>query len=78
MKGNRLRELRIKNGYSQEEIAEEILVTKYIIDGWEKGYAAMKPSSGEIGGMAELFHMSEEELREVLDHPEEEDYDYDR
>lgn len=73
--GERLRELRELNGYSRSEIAKETLTTEYIIQGWEEGFAIMNPSSGEIEVMAEMFNLSEEQLREEIDAPMENDYD---
>ena len=74
--GTRLKELREQNGYSREELAEKICVTQYIIQGWEQGWGLINPSSGEISEMAELFHLSEDQLREELDANEENDSDY--
>lgn len=74
--GKRLKELREQNGYSQEELADKIYCTKYIIQGWEEGWGIINPSSGEIDEMAMLFGLSEEELREQIDADEEKDYDY--
>ena len=75
MNGEKLKELREKYGYSREELAEDLYVTASIIQSWEEGWAIINPSSGEIGEMAELFHMAEESLREILDLSEDDDYD---
>lgn len=74
--GERLRELREINGYSRTEVAKETLTTEYIIQGWEEGFATMNPSSGEIETMAEMFYLSEGQLREEINAPIENDYDY--
>lgn len=78
MDGDRLKELREKFGYSREELAEKVCVTKYIIQSWEEGWAFMNPSSGEIEELADAFHMTEEELRDVLAQDEDDDYSDDQ
>ena len=75
MRGERLFELRTKFGYTREELAESLYVTPSIIQSWEQGWAIINPSSGEIDEMAEVFEMTEEELREYLEQDEEDDYD---
>lgn len=74
--GRRLKELREKNGLTREELAQKILVTKHIIQSWEEGWGIINPSSGEISEMADLFGLSEAELREAIDADERFDYDY--
>lgn len=74
--GEALKELREKSGISRSELAAHTLTTKEIVQGWEEGWGIMNPSSGEISIMAELFHLSEEEFREIINADEENDYDY--
>ena len=73
--GPQLKELREQVGLSQKDLADKIPVTKYIIQGWEEGWAIINPSSGEIDEMAEIFHIPETELRKVINAPKEFDYD---
>lgn len=76
MNGKRLQELREINGYTRDEVAERVLVTEMIVQGWEQGWGSINPSSGEIEEMAEMFNMTEEELRFEIEQEEEDDYDY--
>ena len=78
MNGQRLRALRQEVGLSQEKLAERIYVTKYIIQSWEEGWHIINPSSGEIEEMAEIFGISEEQLRLEIDAPEKNDFDYEK
>ena len=39
--GVRLRKLRLKNGYSQEDLADALLVSRETIRNWEKIFLAM-------------------------------------
>ena len=73
--GKRLQEIRENNGYSRGEVAKETLTTEAINRGWEAGFAAMNPSSGEISVMAEMFNMSEDEFREEINADKENDFD---
>ena len=75
MNGRKLKELRDKHGYSREKFAQLLYVTPSIIESWEEGWAIINPSSGEIDEMAQLFSMTEEMLRTVLNLDEEDDYD---
>ena len=49
MLGQNLKDIRIKNKYNQEDIAEQLGVTKQTISNWEKGkrspdiYSLIKP-----------------------------------
>ena len=76
LNGARLRQLRVAAHLSQEELGDRILCTESIIRSWEEGWGIIRPSSGEIEMMAEIFQMSEEQLRLELNAPEEYDYDY--
>ena len=73
--GARLKQIREANGYTQEDIATETGATVYDVQGWEEGWALSNPSSGEISTLAELFGMTEENLREEID--ADEDFDSD-
>ena len=73
--GPQLKELREQFGLSQKDLADKIPVTKYIIQGWEEGWAIINPSSAEIDEMVEFFHISETELRKIINAPKEFDYD---
>ena len=78
MNGSRLQELREQFGYSRKQLAEELLVTSELIQSWEEGWALTNPSNGEIDEMAELFQMTEDELREYLEADEDEDWSADK
>jgi len=77
LNGARLRQLRVAAQLSQAELGDRILCTESIVRGWEEGWGILRPSSGEIEMMAEIFQISEEQLRLELNAPEEYDYDYD-
>lgn len=76
-RGDRLKELREKHGYSRKELAEKLYVTEAFIQGWEEGWDIINPSSGEIAEMADAFGIDEEKLRFYLEQDEDEDYDID-
>ena len=77
LNGARLRQLRVEAHLSQAELGNRILCTESIVRGWEEGWGIIRPSSGEIEMMAEIFRISEDQLRLELNAPEEYDYDYD-
>lgn len=56
----RLRELRQAHGYSQEELAEKILVTRQAISKWERGDAL--PDTENLIALAEIYGVSIDEL----------------
>lgn len=73
--GNRLKQLREENGYTLDEVAKETYNTAYTVQSWEEGWALSNPSSGEISSLAEMFNMSEEDLRYEINADEEHDGD---
>ena len=72
MNGERLKEIRESNNISRKQLAQKIYVTESIVQSWEEGWYIESPSSGEVEEMAEVFNMSEEILRNIIDLPEEE------
>jgi transcriptional regulator with XRE-family HTH domain len=56
----RLRELRQAHGYSQEELAEKILVTRQAISKWERGDAL--PDTENLIALAEIYGVSIDDL----------------
>lgn len=75
MNGERLKEIRESNSISRKQLAQKIYVTESIVQSWEEGWYIESPSSGEVEEMAEVFNMSEEILRNIIDLPEEDDSD---
>lgn len=73
--GNRLKQLREENGYTLDEVAKETYNTVYTVQSWEEGWALSNPSSGEISSLAEMFDMSEDDLRDEINADEEYDGD---
>ena len=71
--GNRLKQLREENGYTLDEVAKETYNTVYTVQSWEEGWALSNPSSGEISSLAEMFDMSEDDLRDEINADEEYD-----
>lgn len=61
----RLKELRIKKGLTQEELAKEIHVSRSAICKWEMGNGI--PSEPNIEGLCEFFNVSEEWLLDRKD-----------
>lgn len=58
--GNRLQELRKKNGYSQESLAEKLDVSRQAVSKWERGEAA--PDTDNLIMLAKLYQVSLDEL----------------
>ncbi len=56
----RLRELRQAHGYSQEELAEKMIVTRQAISKWERGDAL--PDTENLIALAEIYGISIDEL----------------
>ena len=53
-------ELRKKAGWSQEELAEKLMVTRQAVSKWENGTS--DPSTSNLIALAKLFDLSAEEL----------------
>lgn len=62
---DRLRELRIKNGLTQEELAKMIHVSRSAICKWEMGNGI--PSEPNIEGLCDFFNVTEEWLLDRKD-----------
>lgn len=58
--GNRILELRKKNGLSQEKLGEKIEVTRQTISNWELGETAPNPTQLKL--LSEIFNVSIDEL----------------
>ena len=52
--GNRLKDLRMKYGLTQEEVADKICVTKQAVSKWENGLSL--PDVATLGSLAELYN----------------------
>lgn len=61
----KLKELRIKKGLTQEELAKEIHVSRSAICKWEMGNGI--PSEPNIEGLCDFFNVSEEYLLDRID-----------
>lgn len=57
---NRLYELRKKSGYSQEELANRLNVSRQTISKWEVGDSS--PDMEKLIAISDLFHVSLDEL----------------
>ena len=75
MNGERLKEIRESNNISRKELALKLYVTELIVQSLEEGWYIESPSSGEVEELAEIFNISEEVLRKIIDLPEEDDSD---
>lgn len=62
MLGERLMRLRKKQGYSQQEVADKLSVTRQTISNWECGQAA--PSIDKALELARLYNLSLDDLME--------------
>ena len=58
--GEKIIELRKRNGYSQEELAEKLDVSRQSVSKWELN--ASTPDLERIVQMSELFHVSTDYL----------------
>ena len=56
-KGDRIKDLRVKNGYTMEELAKKLSTTKQTIHKYESGVTTNIPSD-KIEIMAKLFNTS--------------------
>ena len=52
--------LRKQKGWSQEELAEKLMVTRQAVSKWENGTS--DPSTSNLIALAKLFDLSAEEL----------------
>ena len=52
--------LRKQKGWSQEELAEKLMVTRQAVSKWENGTS--DPSTSNLIALAKLFELSAEEL----------------
>ena len=57
---SRLKEIRKKNHFSQEQLAEKLNISRQAISGWENGKSA--PDLENLMLLAELYHVSMDEL----------------
>ena len=55
---DRLKELRIKNNLTQEELAKKIFVSRSAVCKWEMGNGI--PSDVNIDGLCQLFNVSKD------------------
>lgn len=60
---NRLYELRKKNGYSQEELAEKLGISRQAISKWERAEAS--PDTDNLVELAKLYGVSLDELLDI-------------
>lgn len=58
--GNYLKELRVKNGLSQEKLAERLGVSRQSVSKWEQGYAV--PSSDNVLELSKLYGISADNI----------------
>ncbi len=58
--GNYLKELRVKNGLSQEKLAEQLGVSRQSVSKWEQGYAV--PSSDNVLELSKLYGISADNI----------------
>ena len=66
--GERLVELRKKHGYSQQEIADRLSVTRQTISNWECGQGA--PALDKAAELAAIYQISLDELAGLADERE--------
>ena len=58
--GDYLKELRVKNGLSQEKLAEQLGVSRQSVSKWEQGYAV--PSSDNVLELSKLYGISADDI----------------
>jgi transcriptional regulator with XRE-family HTH domain len=58
--GERLYQLRLEKGFSQQQIAERVAVTQQAYAGWERSTTALRPL--DIAKLAAAFEVSADEL----------------
>ena len=62
--GQRLQKARKESGLSQEELAEQLGVSRQAVSKWENGVS--DPSTSNLIALAKLYGLSAEELLEGL------------
>lgn len=67
MLGNNIKAQRIKSGYSQQEVADKLNITRQTVSSWEVNRT--EPTMGNIEMMAKLFHCRKSELIGESDTP---------
>ena len=60
---NRLQQLRAEKGYSQEELAEKLEISRQAVSKWERGESS--PDTDNLIRLAKLYNMSLDELLNV-------------
>ena len=60
MIGEKIRELRTKNGMTQSDLAEKLFVTTQAVSRWEKG--DVEPSLTTVKSISEIFGVSIDEI----------------
>lgn len=58
METNEIREIRIKNGLSQDDLAARLFVSRELVSKWETG--KRRPSNEMLSAMAVIFNVSTE------------------
>ena len=61
--GNQLYRLRIKNGYSQEDIAQQLNISDGAVSKWENGES--KPTTDKIIKLAKIYQVDVKDLVEL-------------
>ena len=77
MNGKKLEELRVKNGFSRQELADLLYENSAHIQSWEEGWYVYGSTATDIEDMAEAFNMTEEDLRRYIEQDEDDDFDSD-
>ena len=62
---NKIKQLRIANGMTQEELAEKLHVVRQTVSKWEKGISL--PDAEMLERLADLFGVTADELLERND-----------
>lgn len=74
MLGDNIKELRQRRGYSQQDIADKLNVTRQTVSSWELNRT--EPTMGSIEALAKLFNCKKSELIDGRDSPEPLTIDY--
>lgn len=64
-----IKSLRLQNGLTQKQLADELHVTPQAVSRWENG--EVEPSVSAIGEMAKIFNVSYDELMRGKEEDEE-------